>query len=233
MSGFLLLASIALAPVAIVFTIVFMLDRYDREPLRLLILSFVFGILIAVPVVFAEIYMQQLFGIQDEQNPLLPTVLLAFVVVAFSEEGFKFLVLRLYAYPKKAFDEPYDGIMYAVAVSMGFAAIENVLYVLGGGLGVGILRMFTAVPAHAAFAHMMGYFVGLAKFESNAAKRVGFMLLGLGLAVLTHGLYDFFLMYDDAAFGLFSFVVLLVAIILAFRAIRAHQRRSPFRNRPS
>lgn len=225
----LLLGSIALAPVIIIFTMVFMLDRFEREPLGILILCFVFGIVIALPVVFAELGMQKAFNIQEENNPFLPTVLLAFVVVALSEEGFKFLVLRLYAYPRKAFNEPYDGIMYALAISMGFAAIENVLYVQGGGLGVGILRMFTAVPAHAVFAHLMGYFVGLAKFNTSGGKRIGLMALGLFLAVLAHGLYDFFLMFDGAAFGIFSFVVLLAALILSFKAIQSHQKNSPFR----
>lgn len=229
MDSILLLGSIALAPVAIIFTMVFMLDRFEREPLGILIISFILGIVIAVPVVFAELGMQRAFGLQDEDNPLLPTMLLAFVVVAFSEEGFKFLVLRLYAYPRKAFNEPYDGIMYAVAVSMGFAAIENVLYVQGGGIGVGILRMFTAVPAHAVFAHLMGYYMGLAKFAPTQGRRIFLMGLGLFLAVLAHGLYDFFLMYNGAAFGIFSFVLLLGALILAFKAILAHQRDSPFR----
>lgn len=229
-----LLGSVALGPIAILFTIVFLLDRYDREPLKLLILSFLFGVIIAVPVVYAEIYLKLAFQItQDDGNSFGTTMLLAFVVVALSEEGFKFLVLRLYAYPRKAFNEPFDGIMYAVAISMGFAAIENVLYVYGGGLIVGLVRMVTAVPAHGMFAHLMGYFAGLAKFAEGRGKRIGLLLLGLFLAVLAHGLYDFFLMYDYAAFGLFSLVVLMVILVLAIRAIRAHRKRSPFRNPPA
>jgi protease PrsW len=223
---------VALAPIVVLFTIVFMLDRYEREPLSILILCFVFGVVIAVPVVYSEMFLKSLFGLQDESNPLLPTALMAFVVVALVEEAFKFLVLRLYAYPRKAFNEPYDGIMYAMAISMGFAAIENVLYVASGGLIIGLLRAFTAVPAHGAFAHMMGYFAGLAKFENTGAKRFGLLLVGLILAVIAHGLYDFFLMQNEAAvLALFAFVVLLITIVLAILAIRAHRRNSPFRNR--
>jgi protease PrsW len=230
MTTFLIGLAIALAPIVVIFTLVFMLDKYEREPVKLLILSFVFGILIAVPVVFAEMGMKAAFGLEDEGMGILKTGLLAFIVVALSEEGFKFLILRLYAYPKKDFNEPYDGIMYAVAISMGFAAIENVLYVAGGGLTVGLLRMFTAVPAHGAFAHMMGFFVGKAKFMETKGKRVTYMMTGLFLAVLTHGAYDFFLMYDGAAWALFSFVVLLITLIMAFRTIRVHRKNSPFRN---
>jgi protease PrsW len=230
MTELLIILGIALAPIVVIFTLVFMLDKYEREPVKLLILSFVFGILIAIPVVFAEIGMKAAFQLTDDGMPFWPTALEAFIVVAFAEEGFKFLILRAYAYPKKDFNEPYDGIMYAVAISMGFAAIENVLYVAGGGLTVGILRMFTAVPAHGAFAHMMGYFVGKAKFRETKGGRAFFMIVGLTLAVLTHGLYDFFLMWDDAAWGIFSMVVLLVTLIMAFIAIRAHRRNSPFRH---
>ncbi len=221
--------AIALAPIVVIFSLVFMLDRYEREPIKYLVLSFIFGILIAFPVVLVELYLQKLLSPELRLNAVIFTALSAGFVVALPEEGFKYIILRLYNYPKEAFNEPYDGIMYAVAVSMGFAAIENVLYTFEHGMGTGILRAFTAVPAHAAFAHIMGYYVGKAKFVPQRGKRIRLMLLGLGGAVLTHGLYDFFLMYDNASWGIFTFIVLIIAIILAIHAIRAHQRNSPFR----
>ncbi len=230
MAAILAILAIALGPVVVVFSSVFMLDKYDREPLKLLILSFVFGILTAIPALFSEMGMKSAFGLSGEGMPFFQTALMAFVVVALSEEGVKFLVLRAYCYPKKDFNEPYDGIMYAVAISMGFAAIENVLYVAEGGMTVGVLRMFTAVPAHGAFAHLMGYFVGKAKFAETPGKRAVLMLTGLGLAVLTHGLYDFFLMYDEASWAIFSLLTLILILVLAIRTIRAHRRNSPFRN---
>jgi RsiW-degrading membrane proteinase PrsW (M82 family) len=223
----------ALAPVVVIFTLVFMLDKYEREPLKLLILSFIFGVLIAVPVVFAEMGLKAFFGLKDDGSDILATALLAFVVVALTEEGFKFLILRLYAYPKQQFNEPYDGIMYAVAISMGFAAIENVLYVAGGGVIVAVLRALTAVPAHGAFAHMMGYFAGKAKFKPTRGKRAAYLAIGLALAVISHGLYDFFLMYDDAGLAIFALITLVVTLIMAFTAIRAHRRNSPFRKSPT
>jgi protease PrsW len=230
MTQILILATIALAPIVVIFTIVFMLDKYEREPIKLLIVSFILGIVIALPVILVESWLKDTLGLREEMLSVGQTALLAFVVVALSEEGFKFLILRFYAYRRQEFNEPYDGIMYAVAVSMGFAAIENVLYVSGGGVIVAVLRAFSAVPAHGAFAHMMGYFVGKAKFAATAGKRAGFMLTGLGLAVLTHGAYDFFLMYNEAAWAVFSLVTLVVTLILAWIAIRAHRRNSPFRN---
>ena len=66
----------------------------------------------------------------------------SYLIVALSEEGSKFLMLRLIPYRRKAFDDPFDGIVYAVMVSMGFATLENIGYVMQHGMGTGLLRMF-------------------------------------------------------------------------------------------
>ncbi|MFM2376167.1 MAG: hypothetical protein RLZZ165_1264 [Bacteroidota bacterium] len=229
MTDLLVLLSLALGPIVVIFTVIFMLDRYEREPLTILVLCFVLGILIAVPALFSEMGLEKVFRIKSAGDSVFWTIVRAFAIVAVCEEGYKFLVLRLYAYPRQAFNEPYDGIMYAVAIGMGLAAIENVIYVWEGGMRIALLRMFTAVPAHGVFAHLMGYFAGLAKFSRSPARRFWLLATGLGFAILAHGLYDFFLMYDDAALGLLSMVLLAVTFFLAFRAIRGHQRRSPFR----
>src|SRR5436853_481905 len=81
--------------------------------------------------------------------------LLAFVVIGFSEEGCKYIMLRFYADRNKAFNEPFDGIIYSVMVSMGFATLENIGYVLNYGFQTGLVRMFLSVPSHAAFAVLM------------------------------------------------------------------------------
>ena len=100
-------------------------------------------------------------------------------------------MVRYYAQPKKDFNEPFDGIIYAVMVSMGFAAVENLFYVLEGGMDVAVIRAVTAIPAHAVFAILMGYYMGKAKFSPT--KKVRYNLTGLFLAILFHGAYDFFL----------------------------------------
>ena len=82
-------------------------------------------------------------------------------------------MLLWYAYRKKEFDEPFDGIVYAVMVGMGFATVENISYVSQYGLMTGIMRLFMAVPAHASFAIIMGYFMGKARFS---AKKENFLL---------------------------------------------------------
>jgi RsiW-degrading membrane proteinase PrsW (M82 family) len=112
----------------------------------------------------------------------------AFLKVAFIEELSKFIFIRFILYYNKNFNEPYDGIIYAVMVGMGFATLENIIYVFQYGVGTGILRMFTAVPAHATFAILMGFYLGKAKFEH---KKSYYALYALGVATLFHGAYDY------------------------------------------
>ena len=110
---------------------------------------------------------------------------------------------------------------------MGFAATENIFYVLEGGVETAIMRAFTAVPAHATFAILMGYYMGKAKFSNN---RIILNLTGLFLAALFHGTYDFFLFIDFIP-GIWvgAFVSLLIGIILSRKAIKKHQNNSIFK----
>ena len=132
-------------------------------------------------------------------------------------------------YTHKAFDEPYDGITYSVMVSMGFATLENILYVAEGGMSTAIMRMFLAVPAHAAFAVIMGYYVGLAKF--NPSKRNIYLIFGVIGASALHGAYDFALMQQSIPYLQFigAVVSLLIGVRLSFNAIKLHQQNSPFK----
>jgi RsiW-degrading membrane proteinase PrsW (M82 family) len=114
-------------------------------------------------------------------------------------------------------------------VGMGFAMIENLLYVLGNngnGIEVALLRMFTAIPAHAVFAVIMGYFVGLAK---HSPHKTAYLFLGVLAAVLAHGFYDYFLFVQNIPFMYVGAATsLLFGVYLAFRAIKQHQKNSPF-----
>ena len=217
--------ALALAPIAFLFTYVYLRDKYDREPLKYLIITFLLGAATSAPIIFLGDKIQEFTGLSIEVAPFL----YAFFVVALMEEGLKYLVLRWYNYPHKEFDEPYDGIMYGVAVSLGFAAIENVLYVFwseGEELETGFLRMFTAVPAHAAFGVLMGYFVGRAKFLEKGNQWME-RLKGLGAAILVHGAYDYFLFQGSEYLIPFAFVTLILSILLARMAIRIHVANSP------
>lgn len=230
-----LLFLLALAPIVFIITYFYLRDKYDREPLRNLIITFFLGIAISAPVLWISDNLSELTH-TSTQSPFPQLLLYALFVVATTEESMKYLVLRLFCYNQKEFDEPYDGIMYGVATAMGFAAIENVIYVMNGGektgLEIGLLRMFTAVPAHAVFGAVMGYFVGKAKFISQQKDATITHIIGLLFAICLHGIYDFFIFYDAETLGIISLVLLVVGIVYTYKAIKIQVANSPHQNKP-
>jgi len=217
----------AVAPVLVIIIYVYIHDRYDKEPPALMIGSFLLGAVLSVIVVFALYFLTgHLTGVTDEYS-IWQQFIHAFIGVALAEEFSKYIVVRYYSQPKAAFDEPYDGIIYAVMVSMGFACTENILYVLEGGSSTAIVRAFTAVPAHATFGVLMGYYMGKAKFSKS---RLRLNLTGLFLAVLFHGAYDFFLFINFIpGISIGAFISLIVGVVLSRKAMKAHQKNSNFK----
>lgn len=220
------LAISAILPVFLIIFYVYLKDKYQREPKRLLLLHFVLGAIISI-IISTVLYTVIGTLVEFDKNSIVQQFVYAFFVVALIEEFSKYVIVRFVAQTNKQFDEPFDGIMYAVMVSMGFAATENILYVINGGIGVAIVRAFTAVPAHATFAILMGFFMGKAKFSKN---RMWLNLTGLFLAIIFHGTYDFFLFIDFVP-GLWigAFISLIIGVILAHRAMVLHQRASYFK----
>ncbi|MEL6843479.1 MAG: PrsW family glutamic-type intramembrane protease, partial [Bacteroidota bacterium] len=206
----------------------------ERFALKYLIITFILGTLTAVPVLFIGQWLGDYTQSSAYASSFYQKVSYAFLVVACTEEIMKYLVLRIYNYPHPEFDEPYDGIMYGVAGALGFAAVENVLYVLGAsadnGFSIGMLRMFTAVPGHAMFGVMMGFFVGKAKFAPTMRQSVFYRMLGLVVAILLHGLYDFLLFLEDYRATIAAFSSLFIGIAVATYAIRIHAEQSPHRH---
>ncbi|MDB5272826.1 MAG: YpdC [Chitinophagaceae bacterium] len=219
---------LALAPGLAICFFIYYQDKHDPEPKKLLIISFLLGVMSIIPAMLITKGIKYLLHIDHTNDaPDLDQLYYAFIAVAFSEEASKFLVLRYYAYPKKDFDEPFDGITYSVMVSMGFATVENFLYLYHdqGVLSTGIHRMFTAVPGHASFAVVMGYYVGLSKFShKNYPQWIG--LLG---AIALHGLYDACLFLRHyPVMVIIAVLIIVISIFYSFKAIRLHQHNSPF-----
>ncbi len=217
--------ALAILPGILISVYIYYKDIHEKEPHRLLISCFVFGMLSTIPAIFLEEFGQGL-GFTDTTNILI----FAFVVVAGSEELVKFMFLRHYIYIKDDFNEPMDGIVYAVMIGMGFATLENILYVTSYGIETAMVRMFTAVPAHAAFAVIMGYYVGLAKFEQRKSAERRLLWMGFLGAVALHGAYDYFLfqqIYEGLA--VLAFVSLIAGIYYGRDLIKRHQDDSPFK----
>jgi len=220
----LILLALAVAPGAAICLFIYMKDKYNREPRKLLVISFLLGMLATVPAFLIE-QTGEMFLLSGTSTEL--TLLFAFVVVGCSEEGSKFFMLRVFAYRKKEFDEPFDGIIYSVMVAMGFATLENINYVYHYGVGNAFVRMFTAVPMHAVCGIVMGYYAGLAKFRRNSSD-----LLGRGwlIAVFFHGAYDFSLMDKNIPLIMIGALLsLYYGVRFSLKAIRMHQEISPFR----
>jgi protease PrsW len=223
----LFLLGLALAPGAAIGLYIYLKDKHEREPLGLLMRSFFFGIL-SVPVTLLISKGIGMFITIDEQSVGQQAVH-AFLIVALVEEFSKFIFVRGILYNNSNFNEPFDGIVYSVMVSMGFATFENVLYVVDGGVGTAIMRMFTAVPAHATFAILMGHYLGKAKFEQ---KKAYYAVHALGVATLFHGAYDYCLFISFVPGIVFGALASLVTgIWLSRKAINIHQFASPFIHR--
>jgi RsiW-degrading membrane proteinase PrsW (M82 family) len=184
-----LLAS--LAPVFIILFYIYFRDKYDREPIGLLIKSVLAGMLVVIPIIFLE---RLLMGIMPSFGKVAAAAYHAFLVAGTSEEVFKFLALYLLIWRNPNFNEKFDGIVYAVFVSLGFAAVENVMYVMDGGVQIAIVRALTAVPAHALFGITMGYYFGIAHMYSEI--RSAYLLRAIFIPILLHGIYDFILMVE-------------------------------------
>ncbi|MCD4709969.1 MAG: PrsW family intramembrane metalloprotease, partial [Bacteroidales bacterium] len=184
-----LLAS--LAPVFIILFYVYFRDKYEKEPLGLLIKALLLGIVIVIPVIFVE---RLLMNLMPSAGKVAEAAYHAFVVAGFTEELFKFLALYMLVWKSPSFNEKFDGIVYAVFVSLGFAGVENVMYVMDGGMQTALTRAITAVPAHAIFGVTMGYYLGIAHMYKELKGK--YLVRALLVPILLHGIYDFILMVE-------------------------------------
>ena len=207
--------SIALAPIVIILTYIYIKDKYNKEPLWMLFFSILGGMIsIAAVLITAPILADIAVYFIDVETAFYR----AFLEAGFLEVLFKYLVLIIFIWPSKDFDEEFDGIVYAVYVSMGFALVENIMFVFGYGLSAGVLRAVTAVPAHAIFAISMGYYLGLAKFLPK--KRSLYLILAFVSAWLMHGFYDYFIMAGYKWLLLVFIVYLIWMYIFGFKRIK-------------
>ncbi|NUQ23831.1 MAG: PrsW family intramembrane metalloprotease [Saprospiraceae bacterium] len=217
---------LAIAPGLLISYWVYKLDLYDKEPRIHVVLSFAVGVLAAYAATKIETWGATHWRLPHHIGGVIVT---SFVLVALVEESIKWCCLLVYPYRQPFFNEPLDGILYAVMIAMGFATFENVIFAWKHDLTTMLLRAFTAVPAHALFAVVMGYYAGSARFSGK--KTTILLLRGWLIAVGLHGAYDFFLMqkaYQELT--LLALVTLGLCFYLAKRLIRLHQENSPFRH---
>ncbi|MCB9032367.1 MAG: PrsW family intramembrane metalloprotease [Chitinophagales bacterium] len=203
-------------------------DLYEKEPIIYLFFAFLLGVFSIIPTMIGYGFFDSILPLPKEKT-FIQHFIYAFIIVAITEETAKFIFLRFFFFRRREFDEAYDGIVYAVFIGMGFATFENIMYVAEGGVAVGLLRIFTAVPAHAIFGVTMGFHLGLAKFEQNPIIRTKLMTKAWLYPVALHGAYDFCLMQNTIPFlGLLAMYALYKSIKGAKQLMHQTATKSPF-----
>ena len=184
---------IAIVPGIVLALSAYLTDRYDKEPLGLLLKVFIVGALSVIPTAIVEklLISFNVFG------GLLSAAFMAFIVAGFTEEFFKREVVLRTAFKHPAFDEKLDGIIYSAFAALGFATVENVMYVVfrfAVNPYVGLYRGVFSVPAHLLFAVTMGYYLSLAKFAQNDESYRYYFRRSITVPIILHGIFDFILM---------------------------------------
>lgn len=213
----LILASVA--PVIIVMVYLYYRDKYEKEPINVLMKAFGGGVLAIITTLLVVLPFQSYFRGTD--SLLLSSFINSFIFAAIPEELSKFLFLFLFIWRNKNFNEYFDGIIYAVFVSMGFACIENIFYVIEGGYGVAIGRAILSIPGHALFGVIMGYYFAHARFSHS--NRTGYLLKGVLLAILAHGIYNFLLYYISGISEINAWLAFIVMLLFFVFIIKLHK----------
>lgn len=210
-----ILLFISIIPVVLLGIYIYKKDSV-KEPKSLLLGLFSSGFLASLLVIIINVLMLLLmpdFYLSDNYNKFnfLELFFLIFIEIALVEEFAKWLMIRFIGYNHKDFDQLYDIIVYSTFVALGFAAIENIFYVIQGGVTLGIYRAIFSVPGHVAFGVFMGYYLGLAKIWENKDKTKHniFMILSMFVPTLLHTIYNFCLMLET-----FWFLVIFIGFII-------------------
>ena len=209
----------ALIPPLILLRIVYKMDRVEPEPRDLLIRLFLFGVLCALPVIILEVWAQKFADIFPT-NTMEYAFVSYFIIPGFIEEGMKFAVLKKLTWHHPAFNYKFDAVVYAVFASLGFAAIENVMYVFDYGIGTAMVRAVMAIPGHATFGVIMGAGYAQAKCLSaagNAPAASSRCTKAWLTAAVAHGLYEFLIMGLGGAIFYMYFIALIVAGVFLAR----------------
>lgn len=174
------------APGLALLSFFYLKERFDYEPISMVLRMFVFGAMLVFPIMV----LQYTFSEAIQISPVLQ----AYLNSALLEEFFKWFVLFFVAYHHVEFDQHYDGIVYGVAVSLGFATVENMLYLYIHGVHEAFMRALLPVSSHALFGVIMGYYIGKGKFTTNLKKRKNLLMYSLLIPILLHGTYNYILL---------------------------------------
>lgn len=212
--------ALALLPALFLLIFIYIKDKKEKESFKLLLKCFFMGVLSIIPSLILEFLLEDVLLVDVVQAGSISSAFISgFIVAGMTEELFKYLMLKKVTWKRDEFNYMFDGIVYAVFVSLGFAAIENLFYVMDGGTSTAIMRMFTAIPGHTIFGVYMGYYYSHAKKAeiegvTKAYKR--YQLRALLVPMMIHGLYDALLMTDGEVVGDGVQIILVLAWLVIF-----------------
>lgn len=194
--------SAGIAPGLALLSYFYLKDQYETEPFYMVFRSFVLGALLVFPIMFIQYVL-------EVESVFTSNILKTFIAYGFLEEFFKWFILYFTIYQHVHFDEHYDGIVYGVAVSLGFASIENIFYLFANGLEFALGRAVLPVSSHALFGVIMGYYLGKGKFSSRS-NQLKWILISVFFPIFLHSLYDTLLtIYNDWRYVMLPFMIFL------------------------
>ena len=220
----------AIIPSIILIILVLKQDKIESEPIGLLIKLFFFGALTTLPAGLLETWGEMgIMAITRDKD--MQTLLMFLICVPLVEEGLKYIALAT-TWKHEAFNFTFDGIVYAVIVSLGFATLENILYVMNYmSLQVALVRGILSVPLHCTCGVFMGYFYGMARnhhAHGEHSRSVLERLLALIVPLFIHGLYDFALSVDSNAISLAGLGFTVIIFILSFMQVRWSSKQDAY-----
>ena len=207
-----------LAIVPVIFLLAFIYKKDTKsEPMNMVVKIFFLGVFSCIPTVIVELLLGNMFS-TDEFSSLARLFINVFIGVALVEEFFKWIIVKLVGYNNSNHDETYDAIVYSVFASLGFACFENIWYVFSYGFDTALVRAFSAVPGHACFGVIMGYFFSKAKQSvHNGSNNEGmYLLLSLVIPTLVHTIYDFLIFSSVELLSIIWFLFVITLFIVCF-----------------
>ena len=204
---------LSIAPIVACIFWIYLKDKYDREPISVLIKYFSLGILASFICIILERLLDKLFLLQGIRYVLYTS----FIVAGLTEELVKIIILIPNLIKEKYFNEKLDAIIYSVFLSLGFATIENIIYIgyesYDYVIQLSLSRAIISIPAHIMFAISMGYYLGKYKFEKNKSNKIKYILMSIFIPITLHGIFDFILMIVYR----WSIVIFIVYVIFLWK----------------
>ncbi len=228
--NFIIMVIAAVVPPLALLTGIYRLDKIEKEPAGMIRRLLWWGVISAIPAIALE----ELAAILLYRSGLdmgVMVLLENFIGVALVEEGCKYFFLKKKTWNDPEFNYRFDAIVYAVTVSLGFAAIENIFYVVVSGLGTAFVRAVLSIPGHCIFGIYMGYYYGKARYETSHGQpeRAGSLLfMSVLVPTLLHGLYDYLLSIENEYALLIFIVFVIVMDIAAWRSVRRFSREDEY-----